>query len=135
MHASTSANITNPSMKPESHAWAELNRHAAAQLPRGFADRVLRQALGPSAESWSALFSTGAQTLRPGFAERVVRMARVAADIPSLGSHLALSAATAAICLGAVLFLHERSVERADARNIADWERIVEMADDDATNV
>ena len=50
-----------------------------------------------------------------------------------MGSHLALSAATAAVCLGAVLFLHNRSVSQADARNIAEWERIIEIADDDST--
>lgn len=119
-------------MKPEPAAWEALRRHAAAQLQRGFADRVLRRAQGPATDTWRSLFDTGARRLTPGFADRVLRLARAATELPSLGSHLAVSAATAAICLGSVLFVHERSVERADARNIAEWERIVEIADDDA---
>jgi hypothetical protein len=122
-------------MKPEPKAWTALNRHAAAQLPAGFADRVLRQARGPAAAAWRGLFAAGARRLRPGFADRVLRAARAAADLPSLRGHFALSAATAAVCLGAVLFLHQRSVASADARNLADWERIIEIADADDSTV
>lgn len=120
-------------MKPESNAWDALNRHAAAQLHDGFADRVLRKARGPADAAWRGLFAAGARRLSPGFADRVLRAARAAADLPSIRGHLALSAATAAVCLGAVVFLHNRSVERADARNLAEWERIMEIADDDST--
>ncbi|MDP3072157.1 MAG: hypothetical protein Q8N18_17835 [Opitutaceae bacterium] len=120
-------------MKPESAAWDALRRHASAQLHGGFADRVIRHAHGPVAETWRSLFAAGARRLSPGFADRVLRAARVATELPSLGSHLAVSAATAAVCLAAVLFVHQRSVERDDARNLAEWGRIVEIADDDTS--
>src|SRR5262245_23617461 len=111
-------------MKPEEHGWRALNEHASAQLRDGFAERVLRAANGPQAQTWSELFAAGARQLRPGFAERVFRAARAAAEMPSLASQFALSAATAAICLGAVLFVHKRSVDAADARNLAEWQQI-----------
>jgi len=120
-------------MKPEDHAWRALNEHASAQLRGGFADRVLRAAHGPQAETWRQLQSHAARQLRPGFAERVLRAARAAADMPSLASQFALSAATAAVCLGAVLFLHNRSAEQADARNLAEWQQIASLAEDDPT--
>ena len=122
-------------MKPESIAWDALKRHASAQLSAGFADRVLRNSRGPSTETWRSLFAAGARRLSPSFADRVLRAARAAAELPSMGSHLALSAATAAVCLGAVLFMHNRSVSRADARNIAEWERIIEISDDDSATL
>ena len=120
-------------MKPEEHAWRELNDHAAAQLRGGFADRVLRAAQGPQTETWRQLFAVGSRQVRPGFAERVLRAARAAADMPSLASQFALSAATAAICLGAVLFVHHRINEAADARNLAEWQEIASIADDDTS--
>jgi len=112
-------------MKPDDPAWRALNDHASAQLRGGFADRVLRAAHGPQAETWRQLHVHAARQLRTGFAERVLRAARAAADMPSLASQFALSAATAAVCLGAVLFLHNRSAEQADARNLAEWRQIV----------
>jgi hypothetical protein len=120
-------------MKPEEHAWRELQERASAQLRGGFADRVLRTARGPRDESWRALVAVGAGQLRPGFAERVLRAARVAAEMPSLASQFALSAATAAVCLGAVLFVHHRRVEAADERNLAQWQEIVAVAHEDDT--
>ena len=118
-------------MKPEKHAWRALNDHAASQLRGGFADRVIRVAHGPRTETWRELFGLGARQLRPGFAERVLRAARAAADMPSLGSQFALSAATAAICLGTVLFVHQRNVQAADERNLAEWQQIAMVAEDD----
>jgi hypothetical protein len=129
----TFASITSHNMKPEEHAWRELNDHAAAQLRGGFADRVLRGAHGPQNETWRELFALGARKIRPGFAERVLRAARAAADMPSLGSQFALSAATAAVCLGAVLFVHHRITEAADERNLAEWQQIASAADDDTS--
>jgi hypothetical protein len=117
-------------MKPESSAWRALNDHAAAQLHGGFADRALRAARGPQAETWRAFFARGASHVRPGFAERVLRAARAATDMPSLASHFALSAATAAVCLSAVLFVHQRNVDATDARNLAEWRALVQAADD-----
>ncbi len=72
----------------------------------------------------------GARQLRPGFAERVLRAARAAADMPSLASQFTLSAITAAVCLGAVVFIQHRRVEQADARNLAEWEQIVSAVED-----
>ncbi|MBL9202824.1 MAG: hypothetical protein JNL39_20095 [Opitutaceae bacterium] len=122
-------------MKTETEAWRALQRHAAAQLRRGFSDRVLRAAHGPSDAMWRGLFAAGARRLRPGFADHVLRAARRAVELPSLRSHMVLSAATATVCLCAVLFLHDQSVDRDDARNLAEWERLVEIVGDDVTNV
>jgi hypothetical protein len=116
-------------MKPEDHAWRALNDRAAAQLRGGFADRVLRAAHGPEVETWRELHAVAARQLRPNFAERVLRAARVAAEMPSLTSQFALSAATAALCLGAVLFVHQRTVEAADQRNLAEWQQIATAAE------
>lgn len=122
-------------MKPEEHAWRDLQDHAAAQLRGGFADRVLRAAHGPQAESWRQFFAIGARQLRPGFADRVLRAARAAADMPSLASQFALSAITAALCLGAVVFVHQRNANAADERNLAEWRQMVLVAEDDATGL
>lgn len=117
-------------MKPESDAWQALNRHAAAQLRGGFADRVLRAAHGPQPAAWRQLQTAGAAQLRPDFAERVIRAARAAADMPSLGSQFALSAATAALCVLAVVYFHQRNVAAADERNLAEWRQVVTVAED-----
>jgi len=117
-------------MKPEDDAWQALRRHAAAQLRGGFADRVVRAAKGPQAEAWRQLQARGAAQLRPGFAERVLRAARAATDLPSLASHFALSAATAALCILAVVFLHQRNVAAADERNLAEWRQVVAVAEE-----
>lgn len=122
-------------MKPEETAWRALNHHASAQLRGGFADRTLRFARGPQEETWRALLGIGASRVRPGFAERVLRATRAAVDIPSMASHFALSAATAAVCLGAVLFIHQRNVDAADVRNLAEWREIVLAADDAVASV
>jgi hypothetical protein len=115
-------------MKPENQAWESLRQHAGAQLRGGFADRVLRAARGPSPAAWRQLQAGAAAELRPGFAERVLRAARAATEMPSFGSQLALSAATAAVCLGAVLFVQHRRQELADAHNLAEWRNIVTFA-------
>lgn len=130
MRANIFASIINLTMKPEEHAWRSLQSHASAQLQHGFADRVLRAARGPQPEAWRQLHAQAAVQLRPGFAERVVRAARAVADAPSLASHFALSALTAAICLGAVLFVHDRIQRSTDERNLAEWQRLVAVADD-----
>jgi len=115
-------------MTPEDKAWFAFRARAHARLPAGFADRVLAAARGPGPESWRQLHAHGAAQIRPGFVERVVRAARAAAEGPSFTSQLALSAATAALCLAVVLFLHVRQVEETDARNLAEWRTIVALA-------
>jgi hypothetical protein len=117
-------------MKPEDHAWRSLQAHASAQLRNGFADRILRATRGPESEVWQQLNARAAAQLRPGFAERVLRAARAVADSPSLASHFALSAVTAALCLAGVLFVHDRIERTADERNLTEWQRIVAVADD-----
>ena len=64
-----------------------------------------------------------------------MRAARAAADMPSLGSQFALSAITAAVCLGAVLFLHQRNVQAADERNLAEWQQMALVAEDDTASL
>ncbi len=128
MPGSTFATIINPAMTPEDKAWAALQARASAHLPRDFAERVLAVVRGPTPEAWSRLQAQAAARIRPGFAERVLRAARAAVEVPSFGSQLALSAATAALCLGVVLFLHNREVAEADARNLAEWRSIVAVA-------
>ena len=117
-------------MKTEDQAWRDLQAHASAQLRTGFADRAIQAARGPQAQTWRALNDHAARQIRPGFAERVLRAARAAAEVPSLTSQFALSAATAAVCLAAVIFVQDRSAQLADERNLADWEVIVMNAND-----
>ena len=88
-------------MKTEDQAWRDLQAHASAQLRAGFADRALRAARGPQDATWRQLNAHAARQLRPGFAERVLRAARAVAEVPSLSSQFALSAATAVLCLAA----------------------------------
>ncbi len=126
----TFANTINPTMKTEDQAWRDLQAHASAQLRSGFAERALRVARGPQAATWREFNVHAAKQLRPGFAERVLRAARAAADVPSLTSQFALSAATAAVCLAAVIFVQDRSAQLADERNLADWQLIVMSAND-----
>ena len=117
-------------MKTDDRAWRALRAHASSQLPTGFADRALRYARGPQDATWLQLNASASRQLGPGFADRVLRLARAAAEVPSLGSHFALSAATAAVCLVAVVLVQDRSAQLADERNLADWERIVLVAQD-----
>ena len=66
-------------MKTEDYAWESLRQHAAAQIPAGFPDRVLRAARG------------------------------AAKAAPSYLSQFFLGAATAALCLLAVAFFYART--------------------------
>ena len=109
-------------MKPESHAWQQLQKQAAAQLRTGFATQVLRTAKGPEPTAWRRLRERGAAQLRAGFADRVLRAVRI--ELPSFSSQVAFSAATTAICLFAVLYLHERSTRLENERNLADWQQV-----------
>jgi hypothetical protein len=122
-------------MKPEEQAWRSLQSHASAQLHRGFADRVLRAARGPQPETWQQLHAHAAAQLRPGFAGRVLRATRIVTEAPTLASHFALSAVTAALCLAAALFVADRIERSTDERNLAEWERIVAVADDSDSGV
>ena len=118
---------TNPIMKPEEKAWHDLRTAASVRLRSGFAGRVLAAARGPGPGVWATLREAAAACLRPGFAARVLRAAR-GATVPSYASQFALSAATVALCLAAVLFLHQRNQRLADERNLAEWRAIVAFA-------
>ena len=120
--------ITNPIMNPEDKAWSDLRSAASSRLRPGFASGVLRSARGPGEGAWAALRQSAAACLHPGFAVRVLRAARAAAAGPSYASQLALSAVTAALCLAAVLLLHQRNQRLADERNLAEWRAIVAFA-------
>jgi hypothetical protein len=117
-------------MKPEDQAWRQLQQHAARQLRGGFADRVLRAAHGPSAAAWEQLRARGAAQLRPGFAQRVLRAARRIPGMPSLLDQFAFSAATLAVCLATVVFVHARSVREQDERNLAGWHQLLVEAEE-----
>lgn len=127
----TSANITNQTMKTENQAWRALQAHAAAQLRTGFADRVLRSAHGPDAAAWRQLQNHATAQLRPGFADRVLRAVRaLPSSVPSLLDQFAFGAATAAVCLLAVVFLHLHNTRLEEARNLASWQQLADVAQD-----
>jgi hypothetical protein len=115
---------------PEQDAWSRFRAHAASRLGGEFPDRVLRSAHGCPPRVWRRLGVVAADCLRPGFADRVIAAARQRLELPSYGSQLALSALTAAACLAAVLLFHHHELAAADARNLAEWRRIVAAAQD-----
>jgi len=118
-------------MKTEDHAWRSLHAHASAQLRTGFADRVLRTAHGPDAAAWAQLQTRAAAQLRPGFADRVLRAVRaLPATMPSLRDQVVFSAATAAVCLLAVVYLHARSIRLQDERNLLGWQQLAAESQD-----
>jgi hypothetical protein len=117
-------------MKTEDQAWHQLREHAAAQLRPDFAQRVLRAASGPTAAAWQQLQTKAVAQIRPGFAERVLRAARAFPGVPSLLDQFALSAATAALCLGAVVIAHNVLVQRENDRNLASWQQLAADAQD-----
>lgn len=119
-------------MKPESSAWKQLEEHAAARLRVSFASRVLRAARPADAQVWSELEEQAAARLQAGFADRVLHAVRTAipAEIPSFFSQFALSAATVAVCMAAVVYLHDRTTRIEDERSLADWQRLAADAQD-----
>jgi hypothetical protein len=118
-------------MKTENQAWLDLQTHASAQLRSGFADRTLRFAQGPTPTAWEQLRAHAAAQLRPGFAARVLRAARALPNaMPSLLEELVFGAATTAICLMAVVYLHSRNARLENERNLAGWQQLANEADD-----
>lgn len=117
-------------MKPEDHAWRELQRYAAAQLRPDFSQRVLRAAQGPTPAAWQQLQAHAASQLRPGFAARVLRAARIFPRVPSLLDQVALSAATAALCLLGVMFVHAHNTRLEEQQNLAGWQQLAAEVQD-----
>jgi hypothetical protein len=127
----TYVNTTNLTMKTEDQAWRSLQAHASAQLRTGFADRVLRSAHGPDAAVWRQLQLHASAQIRPGFADRVLRAVRaLPSSVPSLLDQFAFGAVTVAVCLLAVVFLHSRSTRLEEARNLASWQQLADVAQD-----
>lgn len=117
-------------MKTEDHAWRDLQDRASAQLRSDFADRALRFARGPGDAGWSQLHAHAAAQLRPGFAVRVLRAARALPKKVTVLEQLAFGAATAAVCLMAVVYLHSRNTRLENERNLAGWRQLASEADD-----
>ncbi len=126
----TFANITNLTMKTENQAWRDLQMHASAQLRADFANRTLRIARGPAAAEWEQLHTHAATQLRPGFAARVLRAAREIPRRLTLSEQLAFGAATAAVCLLAVVYLHAHNARVENERNLAGWQQLAQEADE-----
>lgn len=76
----------------------------------------------PEYYAWMALNDQANALLRPGFPDRVLRAAREAA--PTLASQCLLCAATAAVCLSLIFFVHQHNTANETARNLAGWEAI-----------
>ncbi|HZZ20422.1 MAG TPA: hypothetical protein VFE25_13685 [Opitutaceae bacterium] len=70
-----------------------------------------------------------ASQLTPGFPERVLRAAREHAS-PLFVAQFAMCAATAALCLGAVILLNGRSSAADDASSLAGWSEIASQANE-----
>jgi hypothetical protein len=117
-------------MKPEDQAWRSLREHASAQLRPDFAQRVVRLAQGPQEQTWRELQAAGAARIRPGFAGRVLRAARQIPGVPSLFNQFAFSAATAAVCMLAVVGIHTVQVRMESDRNLAGWQQLVDDMQD-----
>jgi hypothetical protein len=117
-------------MKTENQTWRDLQTHASAQLRADFADRTLRFARGPAAAEWERLGAHASAQLRPGFAVRVLRVAREIPRRLTLSEQLVFGAATAAVCLLAVVYLHARNTRVENERNLAGWQQLAQEADE-----
>lgn len=113
-------------MKNEDQAWRQLQQDAARRLRPDFAQRVLRQARGAEELAWAQLQQEAAAQIRPGFAERVLRAARALTSAPSLLDQLAFCAATATVCLLAVLFVNERNYRSVEQANLVSWAQLAD---------
>ena len=83
----------------------------------------------PESEAWMRLQDYAAKKITPGFPERVLRAAREHAS-PLFVAQFAMCAATAALCLGAVLLYHTRVSGDEEASSLAGWSEIAAQASD-----
>ena len=82
----------------------------------------------PEELAWARLREHAESRITPGFADRVLRAARERHS-PLFVAHFAMCAATAALCLAAVvLYRAQASVD--DASNLASWSEIATQAGD-----
>ena len=80
-------------------------------------------------EAWIRLREHGASQITPGFPDRVLRAAFAKAS-PLFVAHFAMCAATAALCLAAVVLYQSRGAGDEDARSLAGWSEIAAQASD-----
>jgi hypothetical protein len=83
----------------------------------------------PESEAWMRLQDFAAKKITPGFPERVLRAAREHAS-PLFVAQFAMCAATAALCLGAVILFNARSTAADDATSLAGWSEIATQANE-----
>lgn len=92
-----------------------------------------------SSHAWRELQSRAADQLRPDFAAHVLRCARPGAPALSpftvwVTSPFTVSAATAALCLLAVVFVHSHITHTVSEQHLAAWQEIsVQTASIDLT--
>ena len=83
------------------------------------------------AAAWRQLQNHASAQIRPGFADRVLRAVRaLPSSVPSLLDQFAFGAATVAVCLIAVVFLHTRNIRLEEARTLASWQQLADGASD-----
>lgn len=78
--------------------------------------------------AWERLREHAASRITPGFPDRVLRAARQG-PLPLFVAHFAMCAATAALCLVAVV-LYRAQASGDDASNLAGWSEIAAQAGD-----
>ncbi|HEY4988319.1 MAG TPA: hypothetical protein VII09_00855 [Opitutaceae bacterium] len=83
----------------------------------------------PEPLAWKRLQDHAAAQLSPGFPDRVLRAAREHAS-PLFVAQFAMCAATAALCLGAVILFNARSTAADDANSLAGWSEIASQANE-----
>jgi hypothetical protein len=76
--------------------------------------------------AWRALERRAAAALSANFAENTLRASRLAVESATahFRSSLIISAATAAICLVGLLFVHTRETRATTAQHLAAWQEI-----------
>lgn len=82
-----------------------------------------------SSHAWRELQSTAAAQLRPDFADHVLRSARpsvlpLSPLVAWISNPFTVSAATAALCLAVVVFVHSHLTNTASQQHLADWQEI-----------
>jgi hypothetical protein len=83
----------------------------------------------PEEMAWERLREHAASRITPGFPERVLRAARQGPS-PLFVAHFAMCAATAALCLVAVVLYRAQASGDDDASNLASWGEIAAQAGD-----